>query len=178
MDAESLRTDPRMAGRVTRYHTWPRLREQSVGEHTWQLLRILDCVWPEMPVSVWRSVLWHDVGEIATGDMPYPVKRDNEILDREMGRLEHYALEKILEKWRPHGELHALKGDERTIVKTCELVEMWEWGLEEATMGNRFGTIVADRCHTAAYEKVRTIQEETVRFRLFQYIARREQEWS
>ena len=178
MDAESLRTDPRMAGRVTRYHTWPRLREQSVGEHTWQLMRILDCVWPEMPVRVWRTVLWHDVGEIATGDMPYPVKRNNTILGREMDRLEHEAIEKILEKWRPTGELLALKGDERTIVKTCELVEMWEWGLEETAMGSRFGRIVADRCQPAAYEMCRRIEDGTVRTRLFQYMARREQEWS
>lgn len=28
--------DPRRAGEVTRYHTWSRLREQSVGEHCWQ----------------------------------------------------------------------------------------------------------------------------------------------
>lgn len=178
MDAESLRSDPRMAGRVTRYHTWPRLKEQSVGEHTWQLLRILDCVWPEMPVQVWRAVLWHDVGEIATGDMPYPVKRNNAILGDEMDRLEQEAIRATLGKWRPDGRMPSMLDSERTIVKTCELVEMWEWGLEEAAMGSRFGTIVAERCQPAAYEMCRKIEEETVRFRLFQYMARREQEWS
>lgn len=178
MDAASMRRDPRLAGRVTRYHTWPRLREQSVGEHTWQLLRILDCVWPSMPVHVWRAVLWHDCGEIATGDVPYPVKQQNHTLQQEMDQLEHAALRRMHDDWLAGRTLVPIAGQERAIVKTCELIEMWEWGLEEARMGNTFGTVVASRCYNAAAEMYRTIGDSDIESKIVSYMQRRLEEWT
>jgi len=37
---KSVLTNARFAGMVLRYHTWPTLQKQTVGDHTWQIFRI------------------------------------------------------------------------------------------------------------------------------------------
>lgn len=152
--------DPRRAGQVTRYHTWPRLREQSVGEHSWQVARILLAVWPDAPRHVLVHCLVHDAGEVAVGDVPYPAKT----LDAEMGlrfsRLEGEARQEMENMGLTRSQL--LSADEHKIFKMCEFVEMWEWGLHEVQMGNGYAALVARRCHSKAYDMSRYEVEETI----------------
>src|SRR5947208_2732904 len=80
--SEEMILDPRRAGRVLRYHTWPHIRPQTVAEHGWQVARILLAWWPSASQELVNHCLFHDVGEVAAGDVPFPAKRDDEALRR------------------------------------------------------------------------------------------------
>ncbi len=134
---------PRRAGQVTRYHTWPRIREQSTGEHTWQVIRILLALWPDAPRHVLTYVVFHDVEEVATGDVPYPLKKENPRLAAEYGDME-VSVRAGLE---PFGVpvCPPLTPEEKITFKIAEYVEMWEWGLGEVNLSNTYAHLVTER---------------------------------
>jgi 5'-deoxynucleotidase YfbR-like HD superfamily hydrolase len=143
--AYSVRTDPRLAGEITRYHTWPRVREQSIGEHSWQLARIVQTVWPWCPKHVLVYCIFHDLGEMGTGDVPFPIKRDNPDLKRVMDTLEQETILNMFEFWGMENN-KAITDDEKRIVKLCELLEMTEWAHGEVARGNLMAWPVVIRC--------------------------------
>lgn len=159
--ALAVRDDARLAGRVRRYHTWPYIREQSVAEHSWQLLRILLCIWPEVPAHVMSYVVRHDCGEMKTGDAPYPVKADNPDIARGMDRVEG---ESLLEQLNAGFLILGpdVTQDEKWVVKLAEFIEMWEWGAEEQLLGNQFARLVAQRCLAVAEERIRTANHNCI----------------
>lgn len=178
----ALRSDIRMAGRVKRYHTWPHIREQSVAEHTWQLLRIVLCIWPGASRELIHHVMFHDIGELQTGDPPYPIKADNPILKKEMDRLEYSAQREIEDAWQiqKHPEISEL---ERYTFKLAEFIEMWEWGLEETLLGNQFARLVAARCREVAITMTKDTRishpaRETIAELATEYMNRRSKIWT
>lgn len=149
MNGTTLREDPRIAGQVTRYSTWPRITQQSIGEHSWQVYRILYTVWPNAPVHVFHYCIFHDIGELVAGDAPYPVKAENTDLAQAHSRIESMAIWRMCSAWGMAQPVE-LSAQERHIFKICEFVEMWEWGLHESLLGSAYGLIVAERCLAAA----------------------------
>ena len=149
-----ITTDMRLAGRVQRYHTWPHLREQSVGEHSWQLARLLMQFYPEAPAHMFAYIVRHDAGE----------------LQKEMDRLEGVAVQEMETLWGM-APSPSLSVEETIIVKICEFVEMWEWALEESLLGNAYAAVVARRCLAALAE--RTIPAKiAARYRLYMELRR------
>lgn len=145
-----IRTDPRLAGEVSRYHTWPHLRQQSVAEHSWQVMRIVLTIYPMAPRDLLIHCMAHDVGEIGTGDIPYPIKKENPDLKEIMDELEAETLSAMTLKWNfPSGA--ALSPEEKLIFKLAEFIEMWEWALKEQLFGNEFAEVVGSRCLTEAF---------------------------
>lgn len=141
--------DPRRALQVTRYHTWPRLREQTVGEHSAQVARILLAIWPDAPRHVLVHCITHDMGEVGPGDPPYPSKTRSEDFARGHGELEAAAYLEMRVPWglpppswlQPH---------EKAVFKLAEFLEMWEWASAEVLMGNQAAGLVEARCRQAA----------------------------
>jgi 5'-deoxynucleotidase YfbR-like HD superfamily hydrolase len=145
--------DPRRAGRVQRYHTWPHLKEQSVAEHSWNVARITLAICPEASPALVRHCLFHDLGEVVSGDPPYPVKLLNPAFGTEHRAVEDYARETMSDPWMlPHPG--GITDEEKAIFKLAEFIEMVEWGLDERNMGNRFAEPVVDRCRTVVFEYV------------------------
>jgi 5'-deoxynucleotidase YfbR-like HD superfamily hydrolase len=142
---EPATLDPRRAGQVTRYHTWPRLREQSVGEHSWQVARVLLAIWPAAPRRLLVHCVTHDIGETVAGDPPYPVKALNPDLKTACDRIEGAAHDMMAMTWMLPVRL-ALPEHERAAFKLAEFIEMWEWGLFELSMGNSNAALVVSRC--------------------------------
>lgn len=142
--------DPRHALQLTRYHSWPRLRDQSNGEHSCQILRILLTVWPDCPRRMLVHAVTHDVGEMA-GDIQYPYKRNNPELKVIMDRIEDDVKNVMALKFGmpPRAMLSTF---ELTVFKIVEYVEMWEQGLVEVGMGNKYARIIVARCILAASE--------------------------
>lgn len=138
MTPEDVTTNPRLAGLVRRYHTWPVIREQTVAEHSWQVARIYLQIFGAEQVP-WEYILWHDAGEIATGDVPYPVKAESSTLKSEYSVLERMALQRMGVTVSEVTPLQMLRA------KFCDMVEMWEYGLEEVARGNKFGQPIVDR---------------------------------
>lgn len=149
-----VRNDIRMAGQVARYHTWPHTRQQSVGEHSWQIARILMAIAP-FKTHLVRYAILHDVGELVTGDLPYPIKKDNPTLQSTMDTLESEATHLMTKMWDIPDPILRLEGSDKTVFKLAEFIEMWEFGWEEVLRGNRFAEKVRDRCETVAMSMAR-----------------------
>lgn len=121
-----------MAGLVKRYHEFPVSREQTTAEHSWHLARIYLQIFGLPRAEVLAYIIHHDSGELAVGDNPFPVKRDNPDLKEIMNRLETESLE------RQGICLPGLSQEEAWRVKLCDLLEMNEFGREDYARGNKF----------------------------------------
>lgn len=150
-DDECVRLDTRLAGQVRRYHTWPILGQQTIAEHCWQIMRIYLSVVEKPDPHMMYHITFHDIGEHFTGDIPYPVKRDNRLLKEQMEFLEKRSYITQLEYWNAF-QMSMLTNEDKKSFKQLELVEMAEFGLDQVCLGNRHGMIVADRCLRAVYK--------------------------
>ena len=139
MRKEDVQKNPRRAGLVTRYHVFPRVRDQSVGEHSWQLMRIYLTIFGQPRAEVFSYIIKHDLGEVQTGDPPYPVKARNPVLKGEMDRLEDEALASM------NIQMPDLTSEEHVRFKFCDLLDCAEHGTDEFLMGNKFMLPVADQ---------------------------------
>lgn len=135
--------DPRIAGQVNRYHSWPRLREQSVGEHTWQAIRIMITVWPDCPRKLIIHAMLHDVGEMY-GDIQWPWKQKVPELGVGAKKAEAMVHQNMTELWELPPPV-VLSAWEHRVFKACENLEMWEWAVYEFHLGNQYARIVAER---------------------------------
>ena len=164
-EAECVRIDTRLAGQVRRYHTWPIVGQQTVAEHCWQILRIYLSVTERIDSQMMYHIVFHDIGEHYTGDIPYPVKRDNKVLKEQMDFMEHRSYCTQLEYWGAFEQVR-LNEEEMKLFKQIELIEMAEFGLEQMCYGNYYGYVVANRCLQAVYS-------DNPSRRLADYVARR-----
>ena len=139
MTLDPVRYDSRCGGQVLRYHTWPVHRQQSVAEHTWQMMRVLLAIWPDAPAAALRYALHHDTGEVATGDIPFPVKREQPEVKAIMDRLEDEALA-VMGIVQPEIPAHW-----RWRIKVADMLEMWEFGLDELCLGNKMAKPIVAR---------------------------------
>lgn len=141
MERIDVTSSARLAGQVERYHTWPVLRRQSIGEHTWQMLRIYWQIFGPLPPEVSTYIIWHDAGELATGDLPFPVKSRNPVLKTALDDLEVAALEAMGGPLRHNLFVY---DSYRRRIKVCDLLEMWEYGRHELSLGNTFAQPIVD----------------------------------
>jgi 5'-deoxynucleotidase YfbR-like HD superfamily hydrolase len=153
-----LTGDPRAAGEIRRYHTWAIHNEQSVGEHTWQVMRIILTVWPSCPRHVLVYTVKHDMGEMA-GDIPYPFKIRVPELRAGMDKAEN-----MVDKLQREGLgapllKHPLTPFERLAFKLCENLEMWEHGWREYNMGNRYALLITERMQAAVATNIELLEE-------------------
>ena len=129
----------RFAGGVKRYHSWPVLQTQTNAEHTWNVLRIFIAIFGAPSPNVTVRIVHHDSAELLTGDPPFPIKRDHPELKRIYDALEHKFEE-------TSGILYGdVSREDALRIKVCDLIEMWEFGLVETNMGNRFAELIVIR---------------------------------
>jgi 5'-deoxynucleotidase YfbR-like HD superfamily hydrolase len=119
----------RNVARTRRCHTQMVIHHQSVGEHTFSALAILDLIAPECRKEVWRALLYHDAPEAITGDVPAPAKWKYPNLEEALKRAE----QAILDDHYIHVELYE---HESMLCKYADLMELVWYGLEEMRMGN------------------------------------------
>jgi hypothetical protein len=176
------RRDPRCAGDVQRWHTWPTRDKQSVAHHSWNVARILLAIWPSAPSEVIVEALFHDIGEVGSGDVPFPVKRDNPTLGKEMNRVETDARYAMCIPWGVPAPQNL--GDvSLKIIGLCDRLEMWEFALGELMAGNQMML----RVRIAAEETICPVVDELlgdpnawvqdVGKRTTEYMSRRIREW-
>ena len=157
MTRDQVLTNPRHAGEVIRYHTWPMHHRQTVGEHTWQVMRIYLQIFGPLSPEVSTYIIWHDTGELVTGDLPFPVKRDNPHLKAECDFIEKRA--RVLMGGPPLE--FKLSEEESNRGKLCDLIDMYEQGKIEVAMGNQYGLpIVNDvRANIIEFMKRLTLED-------------------
>ena len=83
-------------GHVLRYHTRPELIDgQNVAAHTWRTMVILQTLWPDISKNGLLYMMYHDVAEAETGDMPATTKWKYPELNKMMGIVEREYEERI-----------------------------------------------------------------------------------
>lgn len=166
MRRDQILKSPRFAGEVRRYHTWPVHREQTVGEHTWQVFRIWQQMWGMPSERAFNYLLYSDVGELVLGDLPFPVKANNPALKAECDEVERTALMAML------AFVPASPTDiEKNQAKVCDLTEMWEFGCTELQLGNQFAISIIEDTRTAALAFVNKLPND-LRNEAMRYIQR------
>lgn len=131
MIRDQIEHNLRFSGQVLRYHTWPVIRQQSVGEHTWQVMRIYyQCFGLPRP-EVWEAMLLHDAPEVQTGDIPFGAKVRSQKVREGNKEAEDQWMEHMGLQWP------MLTDIEHWTMKMCDLLEMYEYGLTERRMGNQ-----------------------------------------
>jgi 5'-deoxynucleotidase YfbR-like HD superfamily hydrolase len=152
------------AGRIKRYHSWPTIQTQTVGEHCWQVASIYSQIWGDIPTPVERFIRLHDAAELVTGDIPFPTKANNPDLKAEFGKVEDKALDAlgiILPKLHP---------DVVRRVKICDLLEMMVFGMVDRQMGNRLAIPIIQRTMKAALTLVNQLDTEGERNRVYAWV--------
>lgn len=144
----------RLAFQLRRYHTWPVLQTQTIADHVGNLLRIYLCIFGAVPPEVSTHLVWHDAGELVSGDPPFPVKAKNPILKAECDRIEREAVAKM------GGSLQKLSDALLIKVKVVELIEMMEFGLLECSLGNKYGEPIVVDTRNAATELCRKLSQQ------------------
>lgn len=139
----------RLAGGVKRYHTWPVLREQRVDSHTWQVMRIYVELFGAPRADVWVHLLYHDTGELHSGDTPSFAKASSPVLKAALDELEGKAREFMKVPTVGLTEQELIK------CKICDAVERWEFAREEARLGNQYAAPVASGAWAQVEEIVR-----------------------
>jgi 5'-deoxynucleotidase YfbR-like HD superfamily hydrolase len=140
----------RHAGMVKRYHTWPTIQSQTVGEHSWQVALIFEKIFGELSSAVERYIRLHDVAELVVGDPPFPVKANNPDLKAAYVKAEEEALIRM-----ELGKLHELHPEYMHQIKICDLLEMMQFGMTERELGNRLGIPIIVRTREAALKIAR-----------------------
>jgi len=136
---ENVYTSRYLAGQVKRYSTWPTIRQPNVAEHCWRVAGIYVEIFGLPRSEVLYYALHHDSGELWAGDVPFMVKHHTPGLRKAMDYGEAEGLRR-LNITLP--ELHPL---EKIQVKISDILEMYEFGMAEWNMGNRYAMpIVAD----------------------------------
>ena len=125
-------------GQVTRYHTVNLIRRQSVGEHTYGVMVMLNLLTGfSVSPGLYEAALLHDVPEAETGDVPSPTKRAMASQgwdDFELKVLGRYGLGRPL-----------LTPEEKRLLALADMLEGLRYTVQEVRMGNLELVPVMDR---------------------------------
>jgi len=123
----------REAGWTDRLHTVIKLRRYSIAEHSWNMVNLLQILFPEdVTLNLVLAIQHHDMPERWVGDIPYPSKRN--LTDGELGRLSAKAEAKVAEAiGLPDIQLTPREGE---ILGLLDVLELVLWASEEIKMGN------------------------------------------
>jgi 5'-deoxynucleotidase YfbR-like HD superfamily hydrolase len=164
-----VRLDTRLSGQLRRYHTWPIIGQQTVAEHCWQIMRIYCSVVDTLDPHMIQHIMFHDIGETFIGDLPYPVKSENEELKKGLDFLEQKSCYQQLEHWDAFRSV-LLSDADKKLFKQIEFIEMAEFGMDQMCLGNDYGYIIANRCLRKVYQdepNIRLVQYTMKRIELF-----------
>lgn len=92
-----MNPDLYLSGFVQRWHTHPTLARlgQTLAHHQWGVTTLIMSLHGRPSVRLIRAALWHDVGEIVYGDVPYSAKSGNPELAALLSEAESQAAFKI-----------------------------------------------------------------------------------
>lgn len=156
---DSVHGDRQIANRVMRYHTWPVIHRQSIGEHSNRVLQIYVEIFGLPRSEVLYYISHHDSGEQFSGDIPFGGKRVVPGLGGAINAAEQKGLQKL------SITMPVLSPDEFEKMKMCDALEMWEFGSVEYVMGNAYGLIVAKNALHAALERAKNSENLTSELR-------------
>lgn len=147
----------RNAGDVVRYHTRKVINRQDVANHTWNVMRIYTERYGIPRGEVYAYILYHDVAEVITGDIPFQIKRYLPEFKEAIVEAELHAMYKL-----GIGPIE-ITPDEVRRVKVCDLIEMHEYAMTELNHGNTTAWDIVDNINTALEQMGETVSYERKR---------------
>lgn len=123
------------AGEVQRFHTNRTHRAQDIGCHTWGAMILLDYITAgQWDMGMMRALMFHDVPEICTGDVPAPAKHDPRFTGLATA-LEDAEQEVIDELGLP--DLVFISYPSAVIARTCDSLDLCFFASREIKSGNK-----------------------------------------
>ena len=124
------------AMRVVRKHTLPYHRAENLAEHTWGVVHLLLCVYPNASVHLIKAAMYHDSGEYRCGDIPGDFKAAYPEVGEIADEYEADAARAVLPE-HLHDALTVTSTD-RLILKICDRIEFAFSCHHEWKLGNRY----------------------------------------
>jgi len=119
------------AGAVKRYHTMRVHEHQSLAAHSWGIAMILAAICDEPPSGeLLLAALTHDLAEIETGDVPAPMKWNDQDLSDSL-----YDAGTKFD--REHGIVFDLSDQEYQLLQWADTFELILFCAAEINMGNK-----------------------------------------
>ena len=132
-----------MALRIRRYHTIPVLHQETVGEHSHRVCTLYLQLFGSPRAEVLEYILYHDMGELSSGDLPFNAKRDAPGIKDYMDKAEEAGLRRM------NIDMPDLYDVEYARFKLCDMLQMLEFARIEMSMGNQYARSVQDNILTA-----------------------------
>lgn len=140
---EKIMSSRALASRVRRYHTVPVLHQETVGEHSHRVCTLYLQLYGTPRVEVLEYIMYHDMGEISAGDLPFNAKRDAPGIKDHMDKAEAAGLQRMNIK------MPELTDIEYARFKLCDMLQMLEFARIEMAMGNQYAQSIQDNILTA-----------------------------
>lgn len=119
------------AGNVRRFHTKPMVHDRNVAHHTFNMLLIADYAYDSVvPATMSRAILYHDLHEIYTGDIPHPLKHGNPFVKKAIKLAETEAELEL------GTHLH-LSPEDEDILAYIDMLELLLHMIQEQMLGNQ-----------------------------------------
>lgn len=149
---------------VPRWSIARKIRTQSVAEHSFYVAHYAYTIatiieWEGNHGSLLSKVLFHDVPECITSDVPGPVKR--ELMDPDS--LSRYEDSVVRERWRFYPT--SCTPEEKAILKTADLLDETLYLAGEIQMGNSSVWDYFNRASERMYDSVHKLPVSEVRER-------------
>lgn len=129
----------REAAHVERSHTMPHHGVYTIGQHSFDMLTLLICLYPDCRKELMLAVMLHDIPERWTGDIPSPAKSSDGEFGKRLAQIEA-RVAKVL------GLEIKLDDMERYWLKGLDMVEFLLWAKEQLAMGNQNAVAAIARC--------------------------------
>lgn len=108
------------------------------------------CIHWEPSLQLIDHCLFHDLGEVVSGDPPYPAKKLNPAFGEAHREVEAMGRVRMCQPWGLPLPC-TLSDEDQAIFKLAEYIEMLEWAYDEMTIsGNRYAQPVIDACESEA----------------------------
>lgn len=146
---DRMMSSRRLALSVKRYHTWPTIQQQTVADHTCQVMRVYVEIFGPPSQDVFLYMLWHDISEMHTGDIPFQAKRLYPALKKVVDEIDH-SVRAVMDQDGAGGFVYRVSDEEVKLAKVCDLLEMWEFGRQEMSLGNKMAEPIVTRTAWAA----------------------------
>lgn len=136
---------------VERFHTWPTIKSNTVGAHSFGVAWWTALIYEMQPsVNVLLYALSHDLAEYHTGDTPANVKWEHPDLAAELQKVESLELKRQSAGVLPR----AVTEEEKTVVSVADSLDMLAFAVQETRLGNRRMNVVSLRVLQSLHEKL------------------------
>ena len=121
----------RESGNVLRYHTQQTIKQNSIAAHSWGVAALILILNPRASKELIAAALFHDAGELISGDTPYTSK----LLDSQLSKSLKTIETNFLNEQNINFE-GSLTLDEHLWLKACDMLDLVFFCLDEIEMGN------------------------------------------